>query len=660
MSVASITLPPPEKSIHPGTDFYKHINGGWLRKASVPKAMTSYGLSEEVEAVLEKDLLRILKGGQARAETGRPAVSGDDDLLDAVGRLAMSALRESKQKFSVEYLKRGLRSLGCMRDTNDLAATLGTMSRFSIPTLIDVTILPELEHGQAKYRLAISPGSVGLPDPRYYSAASAVPGKQDILYQHTRLCRDTAELLSIDEFAQAVPLEADLANDLLKAQEDTFFEMYTVPELKATFKKISWDHYFAGYGVDPALLGKIRVDSVAWLERLEDLFETVPLDQWYHLTVLHTVLHALPYLPPPFDEKHFELFERQLRGQEIKRPQIQLTMDILKLQLSAPLGILYVNRTPGAARKRADALHFVRTIQESAADRMLTLDWLGPKAREKAAKKIRSMTLCVGYADDIQQKLQTPPRLQTDNLLANIYLLEAARTSELVKRCLTNHGKTRLDKLWDEPPFAVNAYYYHETNQIVIPAGSFLWPFYSGKESQLGWDYGGLGAIIGHELTHAFDEEGKEFNEKGVAERWWSSTDFKRYKEKTKELIRLFDQAKIMDRPVNGTATLSENLADLGGLGIALDALKEEFVKRRLSEESRAHHLREFFTSYAVSWRTKERPERTLQRLFMDKHAPAELRVNKIVIQFDEWYEAFGVKTADALYIPPEERLRIF
>ena len=333
-------------------------------------------------------------------------------------------------------------------------------------------------------------------------------------------------------------------------------------------------------------------------------------------------------------------------------PQKELTLMVLKEQFSYAMDYFFIETL--APSFRSDGEKFVREIVESAARRVGEIDWLSDGARRRAAAKLRAAFRSVGWAQELLDHPRAPPLLQTDNLLANIYLLAAADTEEMLRRLAL--GRVNLERMWDEPAFSVNAYYYHETNQILIPAASFAWPFY--RRGALGWNYGGLGAIIGHEITHAFDEEGKEFDEKGKEEAWWSAADVRRYKEKTKELVRLFDQVKVLGRQVNGTATLDENLADLGGLGIALDALKRALGGA--SAATRKKELREFFTAYAVSWRTKEKKERSLQRLFLDKHAPVELRVNLIVSQFDEWYEAFDVVTADSLYVPPEERIRIF
>jgi hypothetical protein len=171
-------------------------------------------------------------------------------------------------------------------------------------------------------------------------------------------------------------------------------------------------------------------------------------------------------------------------------------------------------------------------------------------------------------------------------------------------------------------------------------------------------NYGGLGAVIGHEITHAFDVDGKEFTATGEKKNWWTKKDNYQYKKRTDELVKLFDSGKVLGHSVDGYLTLSENLADLGGLAIALDALKNEL--KDASEDEKKKQIREFFISYAVSWRVKERPRKVIQSLFLDVHSPAELRVNFIISQFDDWYELFGVVTGNSLYIPPEDRIRVF
>ena len=649
---AKIHIPPFQTSIPPGKDFYQFVNGNWARSTPMPAYSSTFGVSEEVESHLDGFLLREITASQALAATGREQVTEEGKIRDAIGRLALSALRPEKQKHSVEHLKKSVRGFACMRDSADIASTIGYMCRFQVPTILSITINPS-EKGV--YQLNLSPGSLGLSDSSYYAALA--PGKTNILYAYTELLSNTTKKLDVDPVIDSIPMEAKFSAELV-AGKDTIDSVDTdFQTLEHRYKAIRWGGLLESFGVakEHHKSLRIHIDSENWLKFLNHSVETIPLESWQGLFALHTILHALPYLPPPFDDWHFSFYGRLLRGQRKKTPQDILTLGIVKQQMAAALGYIFVKKYLRPEFK-AQATQFVRKIIHSAEERMTHVDWFTPATRKAAAEKLRHADISAAWSEPLIRSPPAPPSLKTDTLLANIYLLEATNTDRQISYLLEGGPKG----LWEESPYAVNAYYYHDTNEIVIPAGSFFWPFFRHEKDKggVGWNFGGLGAVIGHELTHAFDQEGKEYGPKGGIEAWWTTEDGKAYAEKTKALVRLFGEAKVMGRSVDGVLTLDENLADLGGLAIALDAMKKEI--RGLSEVERQRHMREFFLSYAVSWRTKEHVERRLQRLVTDKHAPIELRVNLIVAHFEEWYEAFGVRTDDALYIPPEERIRVF
>jgi putative endopeptidase len=279
---------------------------------------------------------------------------------------------------------------------------------------------------------------------------------------------------------------------------------------------------------------------------------------------------------------------------------------------------------------------------------------MSPATKKKAVEKVEALRLNIGSPDSF------PPlpkvNLQTDTLLQNILLLG----EEYTLLDMQMIGKeVNVDNYWDDVVYSTNAHYYTETNQMILPAGSFTWPFYH-KAAPLGWNYGGLGAVISHEMTHAFDMDGMTYTASGEKKNWWTTVDLKKYKKIAALLVDRFSEGKVLGHPVNGSLTLDENISDLGGVAIALDALKLDLIQRKVNfgEEMKAYQ--NFFIAYAVSWRVKDSPERALQRLFMDRHAPTPLRVNYVVNQFDEWYETFNIQVADELYLPPEERIRIF
>jgi predicted metalloendopeptidase len=334
-------------------------------------------------------------------------------------------------------------------------------------------------------------------------------------------------------------------------------------------------------------------------------------------------------------------------------PQKELTVRLLQEWMPSTMSRLYLKYFFDENLKK-EATLFVKMIQRAAIDRIKNTKWFSEGTRKKAVQKVERMKLGVAYPGKLPALESVP--MKTDNLFQNILSLGEEHTKDEIQKI---NKSIDISNEWDDAIYAVNAFYYSEVNQLILPAGSILWPFYHSK-APFGWNFGGLGAVVGHEMTHAFDSDGKDYNSEGIKEKWWTTHDNKEYTKRTKALIKLYNQAQILGHPVNGTLTLNENISDLGGLAIALDALRHEIKKQKLSQEEQKEAYRHFFISYAVSWRIKEKPEKMLQGLFMDRHAPAPLRVNLIVSQFDEWYNAFDIQIKDELYIPPEERIRIF
>jgi len=644
------TLPVLSKTVKPGNNFYNYVNSHWFRSTRMPLFKHTFDVSEQIEADIEQSLGRILHRAVAIATRGHKPKTPIEDIMDALGRLQMSATRPEKQKFSVDYLKRTVRSLGCIRDNTDISRTLGDMARFQIPTIFSVTdaIIDE------KHCIILSPGILGLPNINYYNATA--PEKSRNLSAYVTLCKRVSELLDINDISLGIQVEQLLIGKLDAATNPELYKTLdtttmTIAALKRRFKNIHWEAFFENLGIPPEKQGDIclNIESVSWVEFINQQFEQLLLEQWFSLISLHTVLHALPYLPPPYDDLHFEVFGKLLSGQRHKTPQDVLTMHVLKNQMSKYLSYIYV-KTYLSDHFRTEAATFVRSIRDSAVETLKHVQWLSKNTKHRAVKKIKAMTLSVGFpGSNVPPR---PPSLQTDNLLANIYLLESSATKDAISKA-GQRAQPGAD--WTEPAYSVNAYYYNERNELIIPAGIFAWPFYSNR-SRIGWNYGGLGAVIGHEITHAFDTDGRNFNEQGALEDWWTTEDTRLYLKQTNELVRLYSQTSVGERTkLDGRLTLNENLADLGGVAIALAALLG-----KVSAVERLEALRDFFISYAVSWRTKEAERKLLQSLFLDKHAPPEFRVNLIVCHFDEWYEVFNVQTGDDLYIPPEERIRIF
>lgn len=649
-SATDIQIPPVQRTTRPGDDFYKYVNGNWLHHVNIPTYRSSFGVSEEIELQIEKQIQKILDRAYSFSEKGKTPSNKYETMLDVVGRFMLSAMRPSKQVNSIQYLLEGTRSLYCIKTSEDISSHFGIFNRYGIPTLINIGIF-ERKIPRPENYLVIGPGSLGLPDLSYYNATA--PGKSRTLMAYVKLCREVSERLHIQDVSKAIHIESIIAPILHKAQSDSYVDMKG-SELLKKYPDLDWNTLFEHYGLEGSSWKEkpIRVYSPRWFRFLQTAMKKWPSQTWSSLFTMEMILHALPCLPPPFDDLHFELFGKVLRGQAQKLPQTQLALNLARLILRIPLSYLYIHDFTEKGLKE-EIVDFAETIRKHAIKRVEAMDWMEKNTKEIAKEKIKLMKFSISHQTAFPDiKL---PDLITDNFLKNIYLLSEMNTESQIY--LFSHSTESVD-IWNDPPYTVNAYYYNETNEFILPAGSIKWPFYTEDKNCIGWKYGGLGAIIGHEITHAFDIYGKLYKPSGEKEQWWTRSDNTQYNKKTRELIELFDKGRIFKHPVDGYMTLSENISDLGGLSIALDSLKNEIS--HFSEAEKRSQLRDFFISYAISWRIKQRPKKAIQSLFLDVHAPAEYRVNFIVSHFDEWYDTFQVVTTDNLYIPPEERVKIF
>jgi len=635
-----ISIPEVDKSFNPGDNFYKYVNAEWLNTTVIPKDRVSYSVNEEIEKIIEKDLFEILDNSTTNSDT---------KLKSTVSMLATSAKKSAHSVSALNTLHNGLQKIKCARNTEDIGHILGYFARLKINTFLGAyTQLERTVNNKNIYTLVFSLGDLGLPDTSYYSATA--PGKINTLLSYIKMCTRLAKELDLEDLTSAITLESFLSAHLNNALYDSS-KLFTGVELATTFKRFPFDSFFKSYGILHWKEYKYRIQSVPFMHCLEHIFYTVSLMQWKQLFMLHLVLSSLTLLPNPYDNYYFEFYGQILHDQEEKIKKRYLALSIVKEYATKQLSTLYVKSYLHNDLK-VRATKFIETVRSSALKRIEQNSWMCATTKKEAYKKLKHMNLCIGWPESYPPLIC--PTLTSDNLLENTYLLSEASTVEDIR--LLNKESV-VGKWWNEPAFMVNAYYYNEINEYIIPAASLLYPFY-GKS--LGWDYGGLGSVIGHEMVHAFDENGKKYDHYGLEKKWWQSKDIRRFKKLSHKLVELFNRSKIQGHSVDGLLTLNENLADLGGVSIALDALKTVMNQKNLTVKEQSKEIRDFFISYAVSWRTVEKKKKILEELFMDKHSPPELRVNNIVSQYDEWYEVFNISKTDKLYIAPEDRIRIF
>jgi putative endopeptidase len=628
------------------TDFYKCVNGKWLRSVHIPPFKAAFGVSEEIEQVIEKQLFEIAFDCQQvyRSTNTTKTIPG------LIGGLVDSVLKTAIQGKNIQTLQFHIGRLNCMETKEDVAKVMGEFCKAHIGTLLRLEGT-YLDSQNGNYCLQIRRGTIGLPDKLYYEDSS--PGRLKTLHFYKEYLHRVSNRLGLPSLDPAVDAEKKLAPYILMKKVNETEKVKHGSELEKLAAHIPWKEFFEGYGLNDWKRRVFEVESVEWLSIINLLFKDETISFWRILFISELIHHCIPYLPPPFDDYHYEFYRKRLRGQAQKLPQKYLMLEVLADFTTPFLSKLYKDKyLTESFRKKA--VTFSKEIQAAAVHRLLSVDWLQPKTRKSAQEKVEAMMMSIAYPDSFA--VSPLPTINPECLVENILSLGVWKTEQDLHRL----GSKRKDqKGWEDPIFAVNGYYYSEDNELIIPAGSLLPPFYQ-ESKPLGWNYGGLGVIMGHEITHAFDEEGKEYDPNGYRKSWWTSEDKKKFAEKTKDIISLYSKQKVLGHSVDGKSTLSENIADLGGLAIALDALNLELEKRKASLGERKEAYKQFFISYAVSWRIKERPEKQIQGLLVDRHAPTPLRVNLIVNQFQEWYDAFDVKEGDPMYVDPSKRLTIF
>ena len=631
----------------PGNNFYMYVNQTWLNKTDIPSYSSSYSVNEEIEDIIEKDLFILLTKAKSFAINGKNPTTHYDKYLDIIGKFVLSSDTISFQKNSIIFIKEKLRNLHCIRSIDDIGEVLGYFNKHKIPTILNTYIHLEKSNKGYTYILNFLPGTLGLPDDSYYKGTA--PGKMKALYYYIEFIKKICKELHIEDISEIITFESYFSINYAVGSTDNG-KLYYGKDLENIYSFFPWASYFKAYDIPKWEEKQFRVKTPEWFKYFKKALSN-DYDNWKKLFSLHLILHAVSILPPPFDNYHFNFYEKYLKGQHTKLPQKHLTLYLAKDYLAQPLSELYKKFFLKHSIKN-NATQFIEKIRSSAIDQINQNGWLQYTTKTIARNKVKQMILSIGWPDSTIK--YNYPTLLKDNLLYNIHILGETISIQEIELL----GKRdKPGNYWFEPTFMVNAYYYNENNQFIVPAASLMFPFYSGSRS-LGWNYGGLGCVIGHEMIHAFDEDGKHYTPNGTYKNWWISIDNRRYNMYSKKIIELYNNTKIYNHYIDGELTLSENLADLGGMSIALEALKKEISNK--SDEEKKKELRDFFISYAVSWRTKEKKQKELQSLIIDKHSPSEIRVNNIVCQFDEWYDVFNIEKNDKLFITPENRIKVF
>lgn len=627
----------------PGDGFYSYVNETWLNSSHIPGWMGSFGVSDEMTDKTDKELLQILHNLPHLNKLPLKPTTPIQHLQ------VLGYIWKNKQvKNEEEYLQVCLHTLMSCKSTSDIIRFFGWMVRSSIPTILKIEAREEIKNPYL-VRATLSTGSLLLPL-KYYLEPN---------FKHTDIWKAYEQFISICSIElglpflhKAIEVEQKLAHILNKSFRH-LAESKKGSSLKSWCPEFEWASFMEGLDIDPRWENRIWVINSS--ERFRDILKWIKnTDEESIISILsiHLIKVASPYLSSNIHYAYSNLYEKALRGVSKEIPYEQRILFDIKNILPDALCTIYAKN-----HQDKDSLNDIKVLVENlrtaAVDVMSKTDVFSKKTKSKVKEKLHRMWFEIGNGPPREETPLLDITYTPDSLIHSIFTINSARTKQIP--ALTGKPADKIHSSY--PCFITNASYFEESNHIVIPWGILQWPFYH-LNAPLGWNHGGIGATICHEMTHGFDLEGSLYSPRGVYKEWWTRKNRNTFKKQTRKVSTFFSKFKHYGKKLDGEKTLSENWADLGGLKIALHGLNTLLAGKTDEEIKEAH--RNFFLSYAVSWRELTRKKSLLHSMLVSVHAPAEDRVDRIVPQFKEWVNAFNIKETDTLFLPEGKRLHFF
>lgn len=635
------------------SDFYTFANGGWIRRATIPGDLPAWGAFYELQESNFDALRGVLTDAAAAAKTTT------DPTLKKLGTFYASCMDSTRaEREGAAPLAPGLRMIAAVHDRRSLEAALADLDNVGIKA--GFTFQPSQDaKNSARVIAEVYQGGLGLPDRDYYvrtdSASRALlAAYQDHVVRMFRLLGDDSATAGSGA-AAALALETALARASMTLTErrdpNAVYHLTRAADLRAMTPAFDWDGFFRRTGLEtPA---EINVAQPTFVAAFDSLVAHAPAAQWRSYLRWQLLAARAFALSSPFVTENFRFRYTVLRGVKEMRPRWKRCLILTDASMGQILGQAYVKKyfTPEA---KARALEMVNNIQAEFRSRIERLTWMTDATKAKAFAKLDAIAKKIGYPDTWRD--YSALRIEPGSFAVN---LDRAQGFE-EHRQLAKIGKPVDRAEWLPSPPTVNAYYQPNLNEIVFPAGILQPPFFD-PHADDAVNYGGMGAVIGHEITHGFDDQGRQYDARGNLSGWWSKADEAAFNERAQVVRRQFDGYVAIDTiHVNGQATLGENIADLGGLTIAYGAYIRSLKGREPRPIDGLTGPQRFFLGWAQVWRSKQRPEYARLLATVDVHSPDGLRVNGPLANMPEFRQAFGCKAGDPMVRPDSLRAEVW
>jgi putative endopeptidase len=639
-----------DMSVKPGDNFFYYMNGTWLKETEIPADKSNYGgftiLADEAQENVRNIIDESANGDFAK---------GSDE--QKVGDLYRSYMDwDTRNELGVAPLDASFDKINALKSLDDLAAFMAASSKVGVSMPLDIQQLVDWNDSK-KYSMIVTQGGLGLPDREYYVLEDEKSvALREAYVAHIASMFALAGLANGEAAANTImALETRLAEqNMTKEQSRNRAENYQTfdkSEWASVMPSFAWDTWLKGIGL--AELESLVLYQVDYLKALDRILIDTDMETWKTYLTWNVLNSNAGRLGEALDKQNFAFYGKTMSGTEEQQPMWRRATRTVSGQLGEVVGKVYVARHfPPEAKERMEALvgNLVRAYEKSINE----LDWMSEETKKEALRKLSKFEPKIGYPD--KWRNYSALEIEPDDLAGNLQRASIAEHNRQIDR---HNGPVDRGE-WGMTPQTVNAYYSPALNQIVFPAAILQAPFFN-LDADEAVNYGAIGAVIGHEVGHGFDDQGSTFDGDGALRNWWTDEDRAEFEKRTGALVSQYDAfAPFEDLHVNGEFTLGENIGDLGGITIGLLAYKmslngeEPPVIDGFTGEQRV------FLGYSQVWRRKYRDEALRQRIATDPHSPSEYRANGAVRNVPEWYEAFDVQPGDALYLAPEERVKIW
>jgi putative endopeptidase len=637
----------------PGDDFFVYANGNWLKTAIIPPERSFAGVNLELDKQNEDRLKAIVAGLHAKA-----GLTPDGYKLQALYDAFMDTPAIETQ--GLARADADLKAIAALNTLPDVAAMMGDV-RLGMDGPFGIYLGIDDKH-PTNYSVNLYQSGLGMPDRDYYLRDDSALADTRAKYQKylSQMLAFAGAKDAEVRTAAVYKLEHDLAEASWPAQDRRDAEKTYNPMKIADLAKMApdfpWDRFFAAGGITPSSPKGERMVVVAErsaFPKLAAVFAVTPVAVWRdYLTVRY--LHSFAaFLPKRIDDADFDFYGRVIQGKTAQLDRATRAVDLLDREMGEALGKLYAAKYfPPEAKAKVDAL--VRNLLTAYAEDIKTLDWMTPATRAKALEKLSMYMLKVGYPDHWRD--YSALSISRDDLVGDI---KNANEFEWKRELARIDGPVDRTE-WGMSVPTNNAYYNPALNEIVFPAGILQPPFFD-ADADDAVNYGEIGATIGHEISHGFDDQGSKYDGTGTLKDWWTPTDRKNFDARTAALAAQYDTYEpLPGLHINGKLTLGENIADLAGLVIAYKAYHISLGGKPAPVLNGMTGDQRFYIAYSQSWREKDRDGRVRARLLSNPHSPAAWRVNGVVRNDDGWYAAFKIKPTDKYYLAPDKRVRLW